>query len=356
MDYNNVLHSPPPPAPPNITWHRGWSDGEALSRVAQALFYKEAYCKVLGGGVINTWLKSNRAMDWISNPEHTDLDDDSYGCSILFIYYLYSQLGKGMDSIIRNAGSTLEATYHSLTGNSGGFQVLTQLLSKYFPIAQFYPPLPYDNPFPLPDGVNFNQRTIGMSFYQVPGCQVPSCQVASFGTARLAACPNYSPVKSYKWTLYNVPEKLQCIAQLSGFGQPTSNWRINGSQQLTLPSGDLSIPSTVQVDDPNNPGQRMSSKENVQLSYFANIVYGCDGVTAELDISNTGYPGHIILTIEADVSEKYASTDVTSDLAIGSIDTQELTYEDQYYKDFLACTLELRDRVKAVGVDLVDIA
>jgi hypothetical protein len=42
---------------------------------------------------------------------------------------------------------------------------------------------------------------------------------------------------------------------------------------------------------------------------------------------------------------------VTSGSAIGSIDTQELKYEDQYYKDFRACTLELRDRVKAVGLN-----
>jgi hypothetical protein len=39
------------------------------------------------------------------------------------------------------------------------------------------------------------------------------------------------------------------------------------------------------------------------------------------------------LVIEADVSELYASKDVTSGLVLATLDAQKLTYEKQYYKD-----------------------
>ncbi len=54
-------------------------------------------------------------------------------------------------------------------------------------------------------------------------------------------------------------------------------------------------------------------------------------------ISNQTHPGHILLTIEADVSELYASKDVTSGLALATLDAQKLTYEAKYYKDLANC-------------------
>jgi hypothetical protein len=90
-----------------------------LSQVMGAYFYENAYYNVNGGAFINSWLQSSARTDWITNPEATDKDEVSFGCSMLFIYYLYSQLGYPMDQIITQAGDTLEATYQALTGNSG---------------------------------------------------------------------------------------------------------------------------------------------------------------------------------------------------------------------------------------------
>lgn len=61
------------------------------------------------------------------------------------------------------------------------------------------------------------------------------------------------------------------------------------------------------------------------------------GLSSELVIFNQSYPGHILLTIEADVNELYASKDVTSGLALATLDTQKLTYEKKYYQDLANC-------------------
>jgi hypothetical protein len=70
--------------------------------------------------------------------------------------------------------------------------------------------------------------------------------------------------------------------------------------------------------------------------------WGLDGI---LYIYNDDYPGHIILNVEVDVQEAYASTDVTSNSAIGILNSQELKYEDQYYKDRDNCEAAFRERI-----------
>jgi hypothetical protein len=51
------------------------------------------------------------------------------------------------------------------------------------------------------------------------------------------------------------------------------------------------------------------------------------------------YQGHILLIIEADVSELCASKDMTSGLVLATLDAQKLTHEKQYYKDLANCRL-----------------
>jgi hypothetical protein len=59
-------------------------------------------------------------------------------------------------------------------------------------------------------------------------------------------------------------------------------------------------------------------------------------LSSELLIFNQSYPGHILLTIEADVNELYASKDVTSGFALDTLDTQKLRYDTKYYNDLEA--------------------
>ena len=62
-------------------------------------------------------------------------------------------------------------------------------------------------------------------------------------------------------------------------------------------------------------------------------------------IWNETYQGHILLIMEADVSELYASKDVTSGLVLATLDAQKRTYEKQYYKDLANCRLDALHQV-----------
>jgi hypothetical protein len=111
------------------SWHAADSDGEGLSRMAVGMLHPDSYynSSLLQGPYVNGWLQSNARNDWITSNESSDTDGDSFGCTILFLYYLHSQLGHSMFNIITKAGDTPEKTYKALTGNSGGYAAFTPI-------------------------------------------------------------------------------------------------------------------------------------------------------------------------------------------------------------------------------------
>ena len=147
-------------------WNPGDSGGEGLSRVAAELLHPQ-----YGTGFVNAWLASDPTTDptsavadsefrkdWVSQnftggplraggTVHGDDDSYSYGCAMLFIYYLKSQLGFSMPQIVQRAGATLADTYQALTnGQTKGFWEFKSLLAEHFPIGV---QSPTDDPFPL---------------------------------------------------------------------------------------------------------------------------------------------------------------------------------------------------------------
>ena len=150
------------------TWIANNSMGEALSTVCEATLHPEGYytATVNGGyGVrIDQWLNSPRA-DWVDHIEDTDRNFVSFGCGILFIYYLQSQLGFSLHDIITKAGNTLAKTYTNLTGNADGWTPFITSLNAHFPVGATFNPVS-DNLFPLPDLATFyspNKITCGYS-------------------------------------------------------------------------------------------------------------------------------------------------------------------------------------------------
>jgi len=148
------------------------SGGEGLSRVAGELLHPNSAPNTKDNNV-NAWLASDPTTDptsakadsvfrkdWVSaNFTGGDLraggsvagDQDSYsfGCAMLFIYYLKDQLGFTMDEIVQNGTGTLDGTYRSLTKtNRGGFSPFRRLIDFNFPTTNS--PSLTDNPFPLP--------------------------------------------------------------------------------------------------------------------------------------------------------------------------------------------------------------
>ncbi len=150
------------------TWVANNSMGEALSTVCEATLHPEGYytATVNGGyGVrIDQWLNSPRA-DWVNHNENTDRNFASFGCGILFIYYLQSQLGFSMHDIITKAGNTLAKTYTNLTGNADGWTPFITSLNAHFPVGTTFNPVS-DNLFPFPNLATFyspNKITCGYS-------------------------------------------------------------------------------------------------------------------------------------------------------------------------------------------------
>jgi hypothetical protein len=138
---------------------RGWfgqntegSAGEGLSRFLAAQFLA-----VNGLGApradfanSNAWLSSSRA-DYVNMINPTDDGPDAItGCSLLFIYYLFSQLGFGVNAIVAAGASTLGGVYRNLTGKTDNpFPFFKMLLDKAFPGTATITTGNLDDPFPL---------------------------------------------------------------------------------------------------------------------------------------------------------------------------------------------------------------
>jgi hypothetical protein len=147
-----------------MTQGRGWfqgadegSKGEGLSRFLSGQFL--AINGFLGLGIIadyavaDLWLNSPR-QDFVN----TAPDDHGYnginGCTTLFIYYLFHQLGYGINQIVAAAGATLTDVYRNLTGDPHDpFPLFKTLLDARFPsqTGSAVPGPNFDDPWPLGD-------------------------------------------------------------------------------------------------------------------------------------------------------------------------------------------------------------
>ena len=93
-----------------------------------------------------------RAQDFVNNAP----DDNGYnatnGCTTLFIYYLFHQLGYSINQIVAAAGATLATVYKNLTGNATDpFPLFKQLLDLQFPsqTTSAVPGPNFDDPWPI---------------------------------------------------------------------------------------------------------------------------------------------------------------------------------------------------------------
>lgn len=128
------------------------SEGEGLSRflAAQFLAVNGLGATPAGFQNSNSWLGSARA-DFVNNINRTDDGPDAItGCSLLFIYYLFSQLGFGVNTIVAAGANTLGGVYRNLTGDTADpFPFFKQLVDTAFPGTATISTGNLDNPFPL---------------------------------------------------------------------------------------------------------------------------------------------------------------------------------------------------------------
>jgi hypothetical protein len=104
-------------------------------------------------GPASIWLNTSPRPDWVNNTSATDnSNSEKSGCALLFLWYLYTQLGFSVNSIVAAAGANLGVVYRTLTGDTNDpFPYFKALLDAAYPnptgnyIAGPNP----DNPFPL---------------------------------------------------------------------------------------------------------------------------------------------------------------------------------------------------------------
>ncbi len=133
--------------------HTEGSEGEGLSRflARQLLDTNGLGAPPSGFDNSNAWLSSSRA-DWVNNVKgKDDGPDEVTGCTLLFIWYLFSQLGFTIEEIVAAGASNLGAVYRNLTGDTGDpFPFFKRLMDTAFPgTSTITGGSNLDNPFPL---------------------------------------------------------------------------------------------------------------------------------------------------------------------------------------------------------------
>ncbi|MCS6305335.1 MAG: hypothetical protein H8K07_16965 [Nitrospira sp.] len=144
-----------------LAQNRGWfapdgsnegSAGEGLSRflASQFLVSIGQPPAMPGFGLANGWMNSPR-QDFVNHIDTGDHGIDAKtGCSILFIYYLFTQLGFTINQIVAAAASELAGVYANVTGDgSDPFPFFKQLLDTAYPGTTTIGGANPDNPFPL---------------------------------------------------------------------------------------------------------------------------------------------------------------------------------------------------------------
>jgi hypothetical protein len=146
----------------NIGWFQGHdegSKGEGLSRFLGAQFLDAEALPDPGiradFAVADGWLNSPRA-DFVNNAPDDNAPDPVNGCTTLFIYWLHSQLGYGINAIVAAGSATLAGVYHKLSGDpTDPFPYFKKTLDNAFPsmtnshVGGANP----DNPFPIATAV-----------------------------------------------------------------------------------------------------------------------------------------------------------------------------------------------------------
>jgi hypothetical protein len=143
------------------------SKGEGLSRFLGVQFQ---LANSLGSippstfGVVPLWLNSPRANFVDNNPDDKN-PDPTNGCTTCFLYYLNSQLGRGIANIIAAGASNLAGVYQNLTSGKNAWNDFSSLVNSHYPPGFTYNPVG-DDIFPVSELSQFfspNQITAGYS-------------------------------------------------------------------------------------------------------------------------------------------------------------------------------------------------
>ena len=344
---------------PNYGWVPGNSRGEALSRaLAEELLPNAAYQSESSSLApwVNSWLNSSPQFDYINQTPGplpgnvlfgSDLDQNGYGCCLLFINYLRFQLGYPLEAVCGAGGTTLADHYKNLTGRTDDPLVaMSTLLAAHF--NGFTYGLQNNNPFPLYDKT---ARVVELGFDSA----IKSVPVAIRSSGVAHVKPFFTcAAKDYRYYVSHRAVTWTVTATVQGFGTPRFTWAVNG-QPLDLSSGVQVDTLTFAVPDPHNPRTPKTATGAVQFDWSFSNQFTRQGNQSVLTITNASFNGVYGLGISLSVEEQLVPdtpTDVTATL---TFEAEKITYEAAYYSDGIKCASRFASEIPRLEKTINDI-
>ena len=132
-------------------WNAGNSMGEALSQYCGIVRFQTGHYSYYSSWV-QQWLDTHPRQNFIDNTEPTDKNAISFGCGLAFLYYLTTQLGYDIRSVIAAGAPTFADVHAKLTGDHASPYVrFAALLERAYPsnlTVAIRGPVT-DDPFPI---------------------------------------------------------------------------------------------------------------------------------------------------------------------------------------------------------------
>ncbi len=337
-------------------WDPGNSVGEGLSRVAAAELHPLGYYRPPGsannGPYSTAWLQlpyrtrdlqnevaPGPRYDFISLSEDTDKNVLSYGCAILFFYYLHTQLNFPWRSIVSAWGAHLSITFEQLTGRPGreAFTEFSDVLNLHLPPGTGLTPWT-ENVFPLRAKPSVLLYTSSLTVHRR---EQPEQLLIELKAGPLCEA------NVYTYRVVDVATKTTATARAPGTFMPRFSWSIAGVRLTDLGKGQIiTIPVTVTGTVPGfdqPPPQR-----GVPMRLFCLITDFID--RSQLEITNLDFPGNTAPVEISTVMAESASTTIPglfNSSASNSFTTRGYDLGMSWITDVDRCNPRLTDRVKA---------
>lgn len=302
-------------------WNRGQSPGEGLSNVLATVLHPIGYYDTGQGPRINEWLNGvwlnakggpqyiALRTDFVSRTVDTDQDKFSYGCAILFIYYLVDQREYSLKEVIRAGGSTLAETYARLTGEpaSAAYANFNALLQAHIGGATRNN-MGRDNIFPL---LEVNRRTIQIT--------VNDARDMGHTTDLIPVSFDVSPggfCHTGKFNFWRHREKVEVPVSAHAYGMANADfsWTIEGVEVSVRGSWTtLTINTPLTVKNPEGHSDEIATSVTFQY-YILDLWNG-----SVLYLKTLNWDGNCTLKVtaaarEAAIVEAEATTEESVDL------------------------------------------
>jgi hypothetical protein len=312
-------------------WDAGSSQGEALSRVTAEEIHPAS-----SSNFVNSWLGWPRPrVDWIGRNEppinsfgRGDLDVIAYGCGMIFIYFLRYQLNFSYDQICGAGGALLSDRYRNLTGATDDPAArVSKLLDDHFGTGAIN--LVGNNPFPLLEGAD---RKVFLAFGKDSTTRFRLFQSGHASIRPFFTCP----VGDYPYAEFGSNVTQSITATTLGIGFPAFTWRINGEVLSGSRTGET-VSATVDVPDPQNPGQPSRQTKDLTFDYRVSPSFDAAGGSSTLTLTSRSIDGDYQFDIQVQADETAVPKGAISATQGVTMHTRSIVYGGTYDEDRRRC-------------------